>query len=208
MGGAMLPLPLLRRQSRRPAQQAGFGLIETIVGVSVLALAMLGYISTTLSHQRLAEDAASRIEARQVAREFLERMRGDSEWPTLYQRLRAKQIQASVAGLTGTHLDDGRIAFAPTSYYPDMDLPLTLDSMVVLVDVPYAPDATATNVLREDVVNTAYGLPADLNGDGLIDDKAHDDDCVALPVVVTFRWTPRGESAREMRISTALRGER
>ncbi len=202
-----LPLPV-RTAPRAPRPEAGFGLIESLIGVSILAMAMLGYISTTLSHQRLAEDAASRTQVHQVAREFLERMRGDPEWSTLYERVRALQIQSSVAGLSGERLDDGRLGFPPAEYYPDMVVPRTLESLVLLVDVPHAPDEEGIKVLREDVTAPEFGLPADLNGDGKIDDEARDEDYVALPVIVTVRWTPNGESARQMRLSTGLRGER
>ncbi|MHC5012591.1 MAG: hypothetical protein ACYTG6_16865 [Planctomycetota bacterium] len=63
-------------------------------------------------------------------------------------------------------------------------------------------------MLREDVVAPEFGLPADLNGDGRIDDQPRDDDCIALPVIVTFQWTPPGESPREFRVSSGLRGNR
>lgn len=191
----------------RVSHQGGFGLIETMIGITVLALAMLGYVSTSLSHQRLAEDTAARTEVHQVARNFMERLRGDAEWGTLYARLRALQVQATTASGTGTRLEDGRLAFPPTAYYSDIKIPDELTSLVVLVDVPFVA-ASGTTTLREDATDARYGLPADLNGDGALDSEDRAADYVALPVVATFRWTPRGEAAREMRLSTALRGQR
>jgi hypothetical protein len=46
-------------------------------------------------------------------------------------------------------------------------------------------------VLREDVKNTALGMPRDLDGDGLIDDKPKDASYIHLPVIVEVRWEGR-----------------
>ena len=186
-------------------KQTGFGLIEALVGLAILAVALSAYVSTNLTHQRLADTVAVRSEIHQLARHFMERLRGDPEWDTLYGHLRTLQTQAEVSGTPGPRLDDGRLAYPLTTYYPEIVVPEAQRSLVVLVDVPRATLPGGDVILREDLVDAKYGLPADLNGDGQMDSDARDTDYVALPVVVTFRWIPRGEAAHELRLSTALR---
>lgn len=188
-------------------------MIETLVSASVLALALLGYVSTTVSQQRLASEGTTRTRVHQVARHFLERLRADPEWSTLYARLRALQEQAETTTANDTRLYDGRRALPLTAYYEDVVVPVSLGSLAVLVDVPASrpdpdTDPTAPDVLREDVPDAQFLMPADLNGNGLIESDARDTDYVALPIVATFVWTPLGESSRELRFATGLRGER
>lgn len=188
--------------------QAGFGILESVIGLAILAIALLAYVSTSLSHQRLAEAMAARTEVHHVARNFMERLRGDAEWATLHERLSTLQVQANATGTTGPRLEDGRLGYSPSTYYADIQNPRDLGSLIVLVDVPYVESSSGERVLREDILDARFGLPADLNGDGTLDAEPHTDDYVALPVVVTFHWAHGGESPRELRFSTALRGER
>lgn len=204
----MSPISLIHPNSGSVRKQAGFGLLEAIIGLTILAVALAAYVSTSLTHQRLADTMAVRSEVHQLARHFMERLRGDPEWDTLYAHLRTLQTQAEVSGTPGTRLDDGRLAYPLTTYYPEIAIPENLRSLVVLVDVPHATSPIDDVILQEDVVDAKYGLPVDLNGDGHMDADARDADYVALPVVVTFHWTPRGEATRELRLSTALRGVR
>jgi len=108
-------------------------------------------------------------------------------------------------------LTDGRIAFPPQSYYPDFVNPTGLGTFHVSVEVPSAglsTDPLGQPFLREDLDLERFGLPADLNGDGDIDDASHDSDYRVLPVVVTLRWTAGIEAPQELRVSTWLWGYR
>ena len=73
---------------------------------------------------------------------------------------------------------------------------------------PLAQDSTGPAFLREDVTAAAFGLPADLNGDGTIDGDARDADYAVLPVTVLFHWQDERGGARELRLSTWLHGDR
>jgi hypothetical protein len=53
-----------------------------------------------------------------------------------------------------------------------------------------------------------YGLPADLNGDGVVEASPRDDDYLMLPVVVRLRWRRAAEGSNEVVLATWLRGER
>ena len=109
------------------------------------------------------------------------------------------------------NLRDGRRAFVPTAYYDDFTLPAGVRDFHVAVEVPSAPaggDVAAGTTLREDLPLPRFGLPADLNGDGKIDDLSHAEDYSTVPVIVTFHWTSSLGAEEEMRLSTWIWGYR
>ena len=172
---------------RRPA--AGFSLLETLIAGALLSIALLAHASTVLSDHRLNESVESRSVALESARHFVERMRADDDWEGLYGRLR-------YLSMVGAGCD-------PRVYYPDFSPPSTLGEVRVRVEVPSGLVAGAP-ALREDVESLAFGLPFDLNGDGVVDAASHDVDYRALPVIVRWRWTPAGEAQHEIAITTWL----
>lgn len=191
---------------RRQPAEGGFTLIEVLIGSVVIAIALMGHMASAFSEYKLARGEQARSEVLHVARQFIERMRSDDDWPGLYDRLRALQLLSDTASAAGEHLNDGRRAWPPHQYYPDFVLPEWMDSLVLVVDVPFDP-AKVTD-FREDLNQPRYGLPADLDGNGAIDAASRLGDYRALPVVLTFRWRPNGEAAHQMRFSTWLRGIR
>lgn len=109
------------------------------------------------------------------------------------------------------NLRDGRRAFNPSVFYDDFIVPTGLRALHVAVEVPTAPsggDVAAGTVLREDLPLARFGLPADLNGDGVIDDASHTDDYRAFPVIVTFHWSSPSGADEELRLSTWVWGYR
>ena len=108
-------------------------------------------------------------------------------------------------------LHDGRRTYLPTTYLSDFHLPDGLDAFTVLVEVPSSPPADEKAigpVLREDPTDTAFGLPADLNGDGSIDSLPREADYAALPVSIWFRWVRPGDPPNQTRVALWLRGDR
>ena len=186
--------------------ECGFSLLEVLIGTVVIAIALMGHMASAFSEYRMSKGEQARSEALHVARQFVERMRSDDDWPGLYARLRALQLLADSPSTAGERLEDGRRAWSPSRYYPDFVLPEWLGSLVLLVDVPFDPDNKTD--FREDLLQPRYGMPADLDGNGTIDETSRLDDYLALPVVLTFRWRPNGETAHQMRLSTWLRGNR
>ena len=63
------------------------------------------------------------------------------------------------------------------------------DGMVGEIEFPTLTDAFGDLQLREDVVDADLGMPADLNGDGVVDDLNHAADYELLPVRVRLSWT-------------------
>ncbi len=57
--------------------------------------------------------------------------------------------------------------------------------------------------LREDGVDSALGLPRDLDGDGAIDAADHSGNYALLPVMIRVRWSGVSR-AREIRLVTTL----
>ncbi len=255
------------RRDRKPKRrQAGFTVLEMLIGGSVLAVALLGHTASIFSEHRLSEGERARSTAILAAEQFMETMRSDDDYAGLFNRLNNLQelsrrsSQAAYGWfselITGygetddvyndeggvnedTHDDlyaiwtytrntllvedfeststdfvslrDGRRAFAPKTYYDEFVTPRALRSFHVAVEVPAAPLTDTPYdgaVLREDIPLQRFGLPADLNGDGYIDDASHVDDHRALPVIVTFRWTTAAGATEEMRLSTWLWGTR
>lgn len=204
-------LPAASRGRARRDAQAGFSLIETLIGLTLLSIALLAQASSVFGEHRLSTEEQYRREALHAAQQLLERLRSDEDWAGLWARLWTLEEAAATPDPGATTLDDGRRAYAPQSYYADFTLTGLLRDVWVLIEVPAAPldlDPTGPAVLREDLANPALGLPADLNGDGTVDGDARDADYAVLPLRVILRWTPPGEASRELRIATWLRGNR
>ena len=190
--------------------QAGAAVLEVLIAGVMLAIALIGHVSSTVAEHKLNEVQRARREALTATKQFVERLRSDEDWGGLYARLRLLQENAVAAG-AGPRLNDGRRAWFPTAYYADFVPPGDLGELRVLVDVPAAPlavDPTGPTKLREDLNLVRFGLPADLNGDGVVDGEARGGDYAVLPVSITFRWVPTGKAPAELRVDTWIRGNR
>lgn len=186
--------------------ERGFTLHEALWGVVVLATALMGHAASTFSEHRLDQASAHRSEAIHVTRQFIERLRADEDFAGLLARIRVRQIDGSLPG--AVLLQDGRVAYPPSDLCPGFVLPESLDSMVVRVALPLRKSLDGDLVLREDVDEPFYGLPADLNGDGVIDDVSRNDDYRALPIHLTFQWQAPGHAEATLGFATWLRGVR
>jgi prepilin-type N-terminal cleavage/methylation domain-containing protein len=191
------------RIDRRLSPEAGMTLVEVLVASAIVAIALLAHAATTLAGHRFGRSEETRGLAIGTLRRFVERMRSDEDWEGLYARLRTR---ADAAG-AGTGAEP--TLYVPSAYYDDLSVPPALGEVGVRVDVPAAPpEGGGPRVLREDVADDRFGLPADLNGDGRVDAASRSLDYRALPVQVTFRWTAAGEPSQTLVLATWLRGER
>ena len=210
--GAPTPTHTCPGRSRRRGER-GFSLLEVFIGIVVLGIAILIQAATTVSVHRLSSEERTRSEALHVVKQVIQRLRADEDWAGLYARLRTFRdgVAGGAASFDTVELSDGRTGYRPAAYFPDFVLTAPLDSCHILIDVPAAPLDAAPGgplFLREDVVLPALGLPADLNGDGAITGDPLDVTYAVLPIELTLRWTPNGESSRELRMATWLRGDR
>jgi len=190
------------------AAAAGFSLVEVLIANCVLAISILVYVQCIGTETKLNRATQEQTLAVVTLGRFVERLRADSSWPTLYARLVARSSEsADDAGRTHLDMDPKLPTWPVTTYFTDLGVPATLGTVSFLVQVPAVVQA-GVSVLCETEVAPRYGLPHDLNGDGAIDGNSRNNDYTALPLVVRLRWQHPGEQAREVLLATWLRGER
>lgn len=206
----MQPIPTALSSSRAPIPaQAGFSVFEVLIGASILAVALLGHTASLFSEQKLSVAERARSAALQAGEQFMERLRSDDDFAGLYGRLLA--IQEPPGGTAPSNhvvLRDATFAYPPQVFQPDFVVPTGIESLHVAVRVPAAPTAGGPSVFREDLHLANLGLPADVNGDGMIDDQDHADDYRVIPVHVTLRWTTTSAAVEEVSMSSWLWGYR
>ena len=214
--------------------EAGFSIFEVLIGATILAVALLGHTASIFSEHKMSEAERARSTALLATEQFLERMRSDDDWLGLYGRLNtlrdvsetgslqsfsmkswydAESIFAVSEEARNDHatLKDGRLVFPPQVYYEDFVAPSSLHEFHVVVDVPAAVlsgDTSNTPVLREDISLPNFGMPADLNGDGAIDDGSHNDDYLAIPIRVSIRFSHSDGKFEELTFGSWLWGYR
>jgi hypothetical protein len=188
----------------------GIGLIEVLVGLVILTVAVLGHLSGVTAAQKHAKATEERALAVLTLQRLVERLRADTDWMGLWNRLRVYSRESTTdAGLTHLGVDLTLQTYPYYYYYSDLNVPAVLRNATFLVQIPWRWDATLGQYqLREDAVAPRYGLPWDLDGDGVVDAASHHADYRQLPVVVRIRWQPKGQSAQEVVVSTWLRGDR
>jgi hypothetical protein len=199
----MRPTSPRRRRSAR-----GFALVEILVAGTVLTIGVLGHASSVLSSHKMSRAVADQGAATETLCRFIDRLRADPDWAGLYGKLRPLSVEsASDAPLSSLAADPTLTTHPVTAYYSDFTTPASLGTVRFLVQVPsLAVDGVPA--LRESAVAPRYGLPHDLNADGLVDSASRGSDYLVLPVVVRLRWQRGGQNSQEIAVSTLLRGER
>lgn len=186
----------------------GFTLVDGVIGTTILVIAILGLVASAFSGRHLSRRVEERGVAFVTLGRFVERIRADADWAGLYSRLRPfTHESADDRTLTSLAVDTDLPTRPGTSYYADFNVPTTLGTVTFLVQVPVGSIGGAP-ALREDENAPRYGLPYDLNGDGVIDGDARDADYRSLPIIARIRWQHPGEATQEAMLSTWLRGDR
>jgi len=183
---------LLPRALRPP--RAGFTFVELAVVMTILLVALLIFSSTM----------SGVAQQRAVNRENAVAMEAARNWLEI---LRSEAFSAVFASYNSDPSDDpngpgtapgNRFEVAELSPAPDS--PDGLQGEIVFPTMTIPVDGLQ---LREDVIERGLGLPRDLSGDGVIDDRDHSLDYFILPVQVRVRW--RGKSGtRQYQIATQL----
>ena len=193
---------------RRDRCRGGFTLIDGLIGTAILVISILGLVASAFSGRHLSRSVEERGVAFATLGRFVERIRADADWAGLYARLRPlSQESAGDAALVSLAVDTSLPTQAADAYYADFNVPTSLGTVTFLVQVPVAMVGGAP-VLREDEVAPRFGLPYDLNGDGVVDGDPRDADYRSLPIVARIRWQHPGEATQEAILSTWLRGDR
>lgn len=202
-----MPYILRRSDARRRCGMRGIALVELMVCTVVVVVSLLGYAATVFRQHESAAYAEERGVAVLTLQRFVERLRAETDWPGLYARLRPLSSEgARDATLSSLGPDPSLTTYAPSAYYPDFDVPARLGTVTVLVQVP-STSVSAVAGLRENANAPRYGLPADLNGDGVTDGDVRDADYAVLPVVVRLRWQRPGRDSDEVVVAACLRGD-
>lgn len=179
------------RAPRAPARRRGFSLLEVCMAVVTLTVMLVSLTGSIVAGDRLQHVNRESAWAEAAARRVVETMRG-VPFDTLFARYNDTAAD-DPAGLTspGAHFAvDGLRA-----------LPGDADGFVGRIRFPV--DDAAPAVLRENIANAALAMPADLNGDAVIDAADHAADYTLLPVQVEVQWTGK-LGARSLVVETVL----
>lgn len=170
--------------------EAGFTLLELIMGATILAIGVCGLAATLTYSMTLAQTNRESAEARIAAKEILE-------------LVRAVPVEDVFATFNSVKEDDpvtDGIAPGDTFVITRSSEEGTTSSYTARVEFPVDDQGGA---LREDVDDPLLGMPRDLNGDGLIDSENHSDDYQVLPLRITVLWSGKN-GPREFEICTVL----
>jgi len=163
---------------RGRARRAGFSLLEVAIGTVVLTMGISAVLSVIVKYSRMVRVNTESTIAQQAARQMLERM----------QETPFAQVFATYN--TSTADDPGGAGTAPGRNFVVNGLqPRANDADGRVGEILFPMNGSQ---LREDVTDTALGMPRDLNGNGATDSLDHAADYVLLPVTITLRW--RGAS--------------
>ena len=209
-------MSLLSSSAPRSARldRAGFTVVEMIVTMAIVVVAA-GILARTMggaNAMRTVSRESSR--AAEAGLQALERMR-NQDFEDLYALYNSDPSD-----------DPGGPGTAPGATFavPNLEPPAgggpvgSIELPAVFVEVPAEggggmmfgmppPPPTFEWQLREDFVDAELGMPRDLNGDNVIDDKNHADDYILLPIRIRMSWTGLS-GARTSEIYTMLGGVR
>ena len=176
------------RAARVCTRSRGVTLIELTIGIAFLAIAFGAVVSTLTASIYLNKSNSESHEAFLAGCSAIERLRS------------ARFDEAFAAFNADPNDDPGGVGQALGNSFDVTGLnPQSGDADGRVGEIVFPGDGFS---LREDAVNADLGLPCDLNGDGLIDNKNHSADYKLLPVVVRVRW--RGESGERLLEFTTL----
>lgn len=155
----------------------GFSLVEIMLGLTVIAIAIVGTVGSITSSAVLGDSNRETTIAYQAAQRVLEELHA-SEFG---------QVLALYNGVPGDDPGGAGTAPGPSFAVPGLDVrPDDADGFVGRVLLPTTGSPPR---LLENVVNPDFGLPRDLNGDGAEDGADHSTDYIVLPVRVRVEWT-------------------
>lgn len=190
--------------------QAGFSMVEVLIGLVVLAVALLTQVSSILGTHHLTRDMRAHSEATGLAKRILAEIQADEDWAGLYDRL--ANLHLLSAQSTHATFNDGARSLPLSVYAPGFEAPTELREVGVLVTVPpriaNPEHAQHWPSLRENSNQPLYGLPADLDADGKITGGSASSTYVVLPVRLRLRWTGSNGQSGETAVLTWLRGDR
>lgn len=156
----------------------GMSLIEVMVSITILTLALAGFLSALLSFFALQQDTKERTLALQYLRAKIEELQSEAKTITGFQQILSKYIvhpDFDVEGLKAAKDDkDGK----PGKVIFPLD---------------------QNNQLMETATSLEFGMPRDLNGDGKADSNATTN-YTLLPLIVRIEWQSDRKKSLEIPI--------
>lgn len=178
--------------ARGTRSHAGFSLLELTIAISVLTLALVGATGSILAGNRLQRVNRETAIAEDAVRQVLESMRG-SALATTFARFNATVADNPVGVVSPGATFDVEGLRAP---------PENVGASVGTIVFPVILEGGVWE-LREDFVDEALGMPADLDGVDGIDNEDHADDYRVLPVRVQVQWSGV-QGTRTLTVETVL----
>jgi len=178
----------------RAGPTCAFTIVELMTAVAVLVIAMLSASRAIVASIQLSSSNQLLAIANEAARREVEILRGET-------------LSGVFARYDGLAADDpGGAGTAPGASFAVPGLaPVAGDADGMVGEIVFNTAAAAPGVLREDLANSAIGMPRDLNLDGAIDAANHAADYRILPVLVRLTW--RGTRSRQvLSVRTILGG--
>jgi len=153
-------------------------LLELVIAIGVMAVGLLGFLQSIVCAMNLARAQREMAIASEAGRQVMENMRA-ATFGQVFKLYNADPND-----------DPGAAGSAPGKNIVVAGLrPLPADADGAVGEISFPTRTAGTSVaLRENVIDTNFGTPRDLNGDGLIDVANHTSDYRILPVMVRFDW--------------------
>ena len=172
----------------RTGRRAGFSLIEIVVGTVILIVASGGLVASMLQSRALARSNNEKTLAQAAIERALEQLAGT-------------EFNEVLARFDGDPANDPAIGASPGMHFPVAGLSVQAadpDGFAGRIEFPLTGGALVENAPLD-----SFGLPRDLDADGLQDGADHSGDYVLLPVRVHVEW--RGVSGdRSASLDTLL----
>lgn len=179
------------------SSRRGFTLLEVIIGLAILAIALVGIVSALFSSMRLQQAAREQSLASAALQRTLEEMRTSGAWLEIFRRYNS--TNADDPGLAG--------AIPGARFAVDGLTPLAADADQMEGRILLPEDPTVPSQLKENLNFSPWGFPAgmDLTGDGVIDANNHATDYVLLPVRIVIEWrSGAGGNRGRIEVATIL----
>lgn len=179
-----LPALGVRTRSGSPGgvagARSGFGLVEILLATLVISLTLVGFANVIFQGQGLESLAREESIALNAARQQMERLYGEAAGAESFAQMFARYNE------TGSD-DPGGAGTGPGPSFPVTGLSLpTGASFAGRIEFPTLDGAPET--LREDLADSNFGTPMDLNGDGVVDGNSRSGDYKILPVRIRVTW--------------------
>jgi type II secretory pathway pseudopilin PulG len=170
----------------RRARRAGVTLIEVLISMIVLLVAVGGMLGSISSFALLAETSREKALALAAAQRTLEQMQLAS-FDEVFVRF------------NDTAADDPAAGASPGPGFAVEALePRAGDADGMPGRVVFPVDPAFPGVLREDLADADFGMPRDLDGDGVQDAANRAGDYAVLPVRVVIEWGGTNDGALEL----------